>query len=145
MALGVVFGLACSLMLKHSRLNEYPEIESCLIILIAYTSYFFSNGLTMSGAQVCVSLSYLADAGIFRHCVTTFLRYHAQALCLPQHVPQGTADKQVHVCESGAAFREFYLHLPWLESVHSDRPSLQTDVHCRDSRKSRRREKEDMR
>lgn len=49
MALGVIFGLACSLMLKHSRLNEYPEIESCLIILIAYTSYFFSNGLTMSG------------------------------------------------------------------------------------------------
>lgn len=49
MALGVVFGLACSLMLKHSRLNEYPGIESCLVILIAYTSYFFSNGLTMSG------------------------------------------------------------------------------------------------
>lgn len=51
MALGVVFGLACSLMLKHSRLNEYPGIESCLVILIAYTSYFFSNGLTMSGEQ----------------------------------------------------------------------------------------------
>lgn len=55
MALGVVFGLACSLMLKHSRLNEYPELESCLVILIAYTSYFFSNGLTMSGEPSCLS------------------------------------------------------------------------------------------
>ena len=49
MALGVIFGLACSLMLKHSSLANYPEIEGCLVLLIAYTSYFFSNGLTMSG------------------------------------------------------------------------------------------------
>ncbi|EGG03064.1 uncharacterized protein MELLADRAFT_117394 [Melampsora larici-populina 98AG31] len=49
MALGVVFGLSCSLMLKHSRVSHFPEIESCLVLLIAYTSYFFSNALTMSG------------------------------------------------------------------------------------------------
>ncbi|KAG0141039.1 hypothetical protein CROQUDRAFT_664372 [Cronartium quercuum f. sp. fusiforme G11] len=49
MALGVVFGLSCSLMLKHSRVSQFPEIESCLVLLIAYTSYFFSNALTMSG------------------------------------------------------------------------------------------------
>ncbi|GAA5966385.1 hypothetical protein JCM21900_003245 [Sporobolomyces salmonicolor] len=49
MALGVIFGLACSLMLKHSELGRYTEIESCLVFLIAYTSYFFSNALTMSG------------------------------------------------------------------------------------------------
>ncbi|KAH9821316.1 Sodium/hydrogen exchanger family-domain-containing protein [Melampsora americana] len=49
MALGVVFGLTCSLMLKHSRVSHFPEIESCLVLLIAYTSYFFSNALTMSG------------------------------------------------------------------------------------------------
>ncbi|GAA5900807.1 hypothetical protein JCM8208_004616 [Rhodotorula glutinis] len=49
MALGVVFGLACSLMLKHSELGRYTEIEACLVLLIAYTSYFFSNALTMSG------------------------------------------------------------------------------------------------
>ncbi|KAG8900964.1 monovalent cation:H+ antiporter, CPA1 (nhx1) [Tulasnella sp. 408] len=49
MALGVVFGLGCSLGLKHSNLNMYPGIESCLVALIAYTSYFFSNGLHMSG------------------------------------------------------------------------------------------------
>ncbi|KAJ6463530.1 Sodium/hydrogen exchanger family-domain-containing protein [Mycena sanguinolenta] len=49
MALGVAFGLAMSLLLKHSHLNLYPSIESCLVALCAYTCYFFSNGLTMSG------------------------------------------------------------------------------------------------
>lgn len=86
MALGVVFGLACSLMLKHSELGassvllgprgrsvtspevrakdwltdplsrasagRYTEIEACLVLLIAYTSYFFSNALTMSGTSL---------------------------------------------------------------------------------------------
>lgn len=51
MALGVAFGLACSLGLKHSHLSTYPAIESCIIALVAYTSYFFSNGVTMSGEQ----------------------------------------------------------------------------------------------
>ncbi|KAJ7042929.1 sodium/hydrogen exchanger [Mycena alexandri] len=49
MALGVAFGLAMSLLLKHSSLNLYPSIESCLVALCAYTCYFFSNGLSMSG------------------------------------------------------------------------------------------------
>ncbi|KAH9924232.1 sodium/hydrogen exchanger [Amylocystis lapponica] len=49
MALGVVFGLGMSLILKHSSLNLYPGIESCLVALSAYTCYFFSNGLSMSG------------------------------------------------------------------------------------------------
>ncbi len=49
MALGVAFGLFTSLMLKHSYLHLYPSIESCLVALSAYTCYFFSNGLSMSG------------------------------------------------------------------------------------------------
>jgi sodium/hydrogen exchanger-like protein 6/7 len=49
MALGVSFGLGMSLLLKHSSLHLYPSIESCLIPLCAYTCYFFSNGLSMSG------------------------------------------------------------------------------------------------
>ncbi len=49
MALGVAFGLAMSLILKHSSLAQYPGIESCLVALSAYTCYFFSNGTTMSG------------------------------------------------------------------------------------------------
>ncbi|KAH9922207.1 Sodium/hydrogen exchanger family-domain-containing protein [Fomitopsis serialis] len=49
MALGVVFGLGMSLILKHSSLMLYPSIESCLVALSAYTCYFFSNGMSMSG------------------------------------------------------------------------------------------------
>ena len=49
MALGVVFGLAMSLILKHSSLSLYPSIETCLVALCAYMCYFFSNGMTMSG------------------------------------------------------------------------------------------------
>ena len=49
MALGVIFGLGVSLLLKHSSLNHYPNIETCLVALAAYTSYFLSNGLSMSG------------------------------------------------------------------------------------------------
>lgn len=49
MALGVCFGLACSLLLKHSQLSAYPQLETCLVALIAYTTYFFSNSVTMSG------------------------------------------------------------------------------------------------
>ncbi|KAJ7457001.1 sodium/hydrogen exchanger [Mycena latifolia] len=49
MALGVAFGLGMSLLLKHSSLNLYPSIESCLVALCAYTCYFFSNGMSMSG------------------------------------------------------------------------------------------------
>ncbi|TFK48260.1 sodium/hydrogen exchanger [Heliocybe sulcata] len=49
MALGVFFGLAMSLLLKHSSLMHYPGIETCLVALSAYTCYFFSNGLSMSG------------------------------------------------------------------------------------------------
>ena len=49
MILGVLYGLSCSLLLKHSRLGLYPELESCIVMLIAYTSYFFSNAVQMSG------------------------------------------------------------------------------------------------
>jgi sodium/hydrogen exchanger-like protein 6/7 len=49
MVLGVAFGLAMSLILKHSSLAAYPSIESSLVTLCAYTCYFFSNGLSMSG------------------------------------------------------------------------------------------------
>ena len=49
MALGVFFGLLVSLTLKHSYLSFYPSLESCLVALAAYTSYFFSNGMQMSG------------------------------------------------------------------------------------------------
>lgn len=47
--LGVVIGVVTALGLKHTYVRRFPKIESCLIVLIAYASYFLSNGLHLSG------------------------------------------------------------------------------------------------
>lgn len=47
--IGVVIGLATSLLLKFTHVRRYPKLESCIILLIAYASYFFSNAIHMSG------------------------------------------------------------------------------------------------
>ncbi|CAI4057706.1 hypothetical protein SUVZ_02G5620 [Saccharomyces uvarum] len=47
--IGVLIGIVVALLLKHTLIRRYPQIESCLILLIAYESYFFSNGCHMSG------------------------------------------------------------------------------------------------
>lgn len=47
--IGVLIGIGTSLLLKLTHVRRYPKIESCLIILIAYASYFFSNAIHMSG------------------------------------------------------------------------------------------------
>ncbi|KOS19047.1 Endosomal/prevacuolar sodium/hydrogen exchanger [Escovopsis weberi] len=49
MLIGVVVGVATALLLKFTYVRRFPKIESCLIILIAYATYFFSHGLHMSG------------------------------------------------------------------------------------------------
>ena len=50
LAMGVVIGLATSLLLKLTHIRRDPKIESCVIFLIAYASYFFANAIHMSGA-----------------------------------------------------------------------------------------------
>ncbi|KAI7847810.1 sodium/hydrogen exchanger 3 [Circinella umbellata] len=47
--IGILFGIIVALMLKHSELFRYPSIETCLIALMAYSSYLFSNSTQMSG------------------------------------------------------------------------------------------------
>ncbi|CCH43957.1 Endosomal/prevacuolar sodium/hydrogen exchanger [Wickerhamomyces ciferrii] len=47
--IGVIFGFLIALILKHSHIRRYPQIESCFVLLMAYQSYFFSNGCHMSG------------------------------------------------------------------------------------------------
>ncbi|KAI8851407.1 Sodium/hydrogen exchanger family-domain-containing protein [Chytridium lagenaria] len=47
--IGVILALICSLMLKHSYLHRFPSLESCLISLLAYSSYLLSNGIKLSG------------------------------------------------------------------------------------------------
>ncbi|KAF2176788.1 sodium/hydrogen exchanger [Zopfia rhizophila CBS 207.26] len=47
--IGLMVGIAASLMLKFTYVRRFPKTESCLIILIAYATYFFSNAIHMSG------------------------------------------------------------------------------------------------
>lgn len=50
--IGVIIGIGTALMLKYTYVRRFPKIESCLIVLIAYASYFFSNGIHMSGKSL---------------------------------------------------------------------------------------------
>jgi sodium/hydrogen exchanger-like protein 6/7 len=47
--IGILVGIGASLMLKFTYVRRFPKTESCLIILIAYLTYFLSNAIGMSG------------------------------------------------------------------------------------------------
>lgn len=47
--IGILIGILVALLLKHTHIRRYPQIETCLVLLFAYESYFFSNGAHMSG------------------------------------------------------------------------------------------------
>ncbi|KAK2742335.1 monovalent cation:H+ antiporter, CPA1 (nhx1) [Myotisia sp. PD_48] len=47
--IGVIVGIVTALGLKYTHVRRDPKTESCLILLIAYASYFFSTGINMSG------------------------------------------------------------------------------------------------
>ena len=49
LVIGVAVGIMTALGLKYTLVRRYPKIESCLVVLVAYASYFFSNGMHMSG------------------------------------------------------------------------------------------------
>lgn len=49
LAIGLLVGIGASLLLKFTHVRRFPKTESCLIILIAYATYFFSNAIHMSG------------------------------------------------------------------------------------------------
>ncbi|KAE9962609.1 hypothetical protein BLS_000120 [Venturia inaequalis] len=49
LVIGLLIGIATSILLKMTHVRRFPKIESCIIILIAYASYFFSNAIHMSG------------------------------------------------------------------------------------------------
>ena len=49
--IGVIVGVGTALTLKYTLVRRFPKIESCLVVLIAYASYFFSNGVHMSGME----------------------------------------------------------------------------------------------
>ncbi|KAJ5619425.1 hypothetical protein N7510_003409 [Penicillium lagena] len=49
MVIGIITGIVTALGLKYTLVRRMPKIESCLVVLVAYASYFFSNGVYLSG------------------------------------------------------------------------------------------------
>ena len=47
--MGIAVALIGALMLKHLHLRLFPTLESCLIAVMAYFSYLFSNAFKSSG------------------------------------------------------------------------------------------------
>jgi len=47
--IGALVGIATALCLKYTYLRRTPKIESSLIVLVAYATYFFSQAVQMSG------------------------------------------------------------------------------------------------
>lgn len=81
MLVGVVVGIVTALGLKYTHVRRMPKIESCLIVLIAYASYFFSNGAYLSGKCEMVYVD-RASAYNTRDRLPSFLRHYAEALRL---------------------------------------------------------------
>ena len=46
---GIVIGLICSYLCKHTQMRRYPEYEIAMIFLFAYGSYSFSEAMRLSG------------------------------------------------------------------------------------------------
>jgi len=65
LAMGLIIGIATSLMLKFTHVRRDPKIESCLVFLIAYASYFLANAVHMSGES----------AREFRYCGTGLTQF----------------------------------------------------------------------
>jgi sodium/hydrogen exchanger-like protein 6/7 len=105
LAIGIVVGVATSLLLKFTHVRRDPKIESCLIFLIAYASYFFANAIHMSGRFHNKRQHPLTIVLILfhRNRVTFVLRYLPQALCVSQYVETNTAHNQVCVLSDVSA------------------------------------------
>lgn len=58
--IGLIVGMATSLLLKFTHVRRFPKTESCIIILIAYASYFFSNAIHMSGKRILDRIYFIA-------------------------------------------------------------------------------------
>lgn len=46
---GLFVGIGTSLLLKFTYIRRFPKLESCIVLLIAYASYFFANSVHLSG------------------------------------------------------------------------------------------------
>lgn len=131
LVIGVIVGVGTALILKYTLIRRFPKIESCLVILIAYACYFFSNGVHMSGNHVQFPFARLiipANTN-FRNRLPPLLWNHTQTLRILQHVSKNPTHHKIHLPNSRTVVRKFHLHLPWSDVIHRDRSRIQTFVY----------------
>lgn len=100
LVIGVAVGIGTALALKYTHVRRQPKIESCLIILIAYSSYFFANGVYMSGkcaAATFHSKPLSTDKLPSRYRVAFVLWNYPQTLRLLQHVKEDATYHEISV------------------------------------------------
>lgn len=124
--IGVLFGIIVALMLKYTELYRYPSIETCVIALMAYSSYLFSNGAQMSGTWKLIQnqVFIFIFSCSCRHCHLIVLWYHTQALRLWQHVSSYKTCHQIRLSSSIPIVWKLYLYLSWCQLVHTNRIGL---------------------
>lgn len=120
LTIGAAVGIVAALGLKFTYVRRYPKIESCLIILIAYATYFFSQAIHMSGRHN-LELVFMDDHLLItftRYRVVAILRHYAQALRLLQHVTAHAVNHEICLPSPCATVRELHLHLLGPVSLH---------------------------
>jgi len=115
--IGVIIGIATALGLKYTYVRRFPKIESCLIVLIAYASYFLSNGLHLSGKNPNLEQT-APELTLQRYCHAPIFRNYPQTLCILQHVAPDSAYDEIPFPSPGSIVRELYFHLPRFDSFH---------------------------
>jgi len=115
--IGLTIGILASLLLKFTYVRRYPKTESCLMILIAYFTYFFSNAIFMSGKPLWIQpvLPVLITS---RNCVSAVLWHLHETLCLSQHVTADAINNQIRFSGHCTVVGELYLHLSWPLAFH---------------------------
>ena len=63
LVIGIAIGIGTSLLLKFTYIRRYPKIESCIVLLIAYASYFSANAIDMSGEHK--TNEFLISVGVY--------------------------------------------------------------------------------
>lgn len=117
LVIGLAVGIGTSLFLKLTHIRRSPKIESCIILLIAYASYFFANAVHLSGMWTNrIRSNSLVDD--YRYCVSAFLRHLSETLRLPQHVSADPAHHKVYLPSIGTAVGKFHIHLPRIVALY---------------------------
>ena len=114
--LGVLFALTLALVFKRVHtFSEAPLVETCLIILVGYSSYLLPEILELSGLMITnlLNVAHYALSFIIRYNVSVQLRYGAVPLCVPKPLRNIAKRHDFDFRCSLLHCRNFRFHVPW--------------------------------